>query len=103
MKTPPSVSIDGKRWRLQFVPLPSGLDGDIDPPKAKHKTIRIRRALLRKPRELLETVIHEALHAADSSKDELWVGQIADDLAALLWRLGYRMEKEQKCQTRRRS
>jgi hypothetical protein len=39
---------------------------------------------------LLDTVIHEALHAAYWDIEERAIEQTATDLARLLWRLGYR-------------
>lgn len=70
----------------------TGLDkedrGDCDHPGAKNKKIRIADDL--PPQEELEVTIHEALHACDWYKDEEWIETTADDIARLLWRLGYR-------------
>lgn len=65
--------------------------GDCDSPDTKGKRIRISKSL--PPREELEVIIHECLHAADWHKDEdSWVAPVADDIARLLWRLGWRKE-----------
>lgn len=42
----------------------------------------------------LDTLIHESLHVADWGKDEVWVNKTATGIAKLLWKLGYRCEKE---------
>lgn len=44
----------------------------------------------------LDTIIHEALHVADWTKEEEWVEDTATGIAKLLWDLGYRCEKEDK-------
>jgi hypothetical protein len=82
------VTILGKRWRLRFTKLARGTDGECDAPTDPDKEIRIAQGLGEKTQ--LETLIHEALHAADWSKDEAWVEQVGCDIARLLWRLGYR-------------
>lgn len=94
------VTILGKRWRLSFVPrLRVGRespDGACDSPKKTGKEIRIRRALLRYPRALMETLIHELLHAADWTKDETWIDETAADLARILWGVGFRMDADEE-------
>ena len=64
--------------------------GDCDHPGTKNKKIRIATDL--PPMEELEVTIHEALHACDWYKDEEWVETVADDIARLLWKLGYRRD-----------
>lgn len=81
------VTIGGKRWRLVFEGTPRDANGACEHPDKVGKKIRIRRTLRGELR--LETIIHEVLHAADWTKDEEWVGQIATDLARILTRLGY--------------
>lgn len=81
------VTILGKRYRLEFTRL-RGKDGDCDDPRTKGKTLRIHKGLSEK--DTLETVIHEALHAADWHKDEPWVDHVSRDIARILWRLGWR-------------
>lgn len=86
------VTICGKRWRLRYERTPPGKEADCDPPTAPGKTIRIRPGLKRYPRRLLEALIHESLHAANWSLDEDHVEKVAEDLAALLWKQGFRQE-----------
>lgn len=85
------ITILGKRWELRFVDgrtMPDAL-GACEPPDSTRKEIRIRKNL--KGKELLDVTIHECLHAADWSKDEEdWVAPVATDIAAVLWRMGYR-------------
>lgn len=98
------VRILNKIWNLLFVP-PGSLKerkrangistteenlGDCDDPNSKNKTIRVANNLL--PRQELEIVIHEALHAADWFKDEAWIDPVAEDIARLLWKLGWRKQ-----------
>lgn len=85
------VTILGKRYRLIFTGrMLKQAHGSCDSPKQKGKEIRIKRGLSEK--RTLEVVIHEALHAADWHKDEEWVEGVADDIARILWRLGYRRQ-----------
>lgn len=82
------VKILGKRYRLRFKKLSSGVLGECDDPMKSGKEIRIAQGIGEK--ETLDVIIHEALHAADWHKGEPWVEEVATDLARLLWRLGYR-------------
>jgi hypothetical protein len=82
------ITILGKRYRVVFTKLPANQQGECDDPTSPDKHIKIKRGL--SDRETLETVIHEALHAADWHKDESWIEQVAGDIGRLLWRLGYR-------------
>ena len=82
------VTILGKRYRLRFVKLDPRTHGECDDPSTPGKEIRIAKGIGEK--ETLDTIIHEALHAADWHKGEPWVEQVASDVARILWRLGYR-------------
>jgi len=62
--------------------------GDCDHPPGRHPTIRIRRNLPQ--RELLDTCLHEALHASLPSLSEECVTETAHDLARVLFSLGWR-------------
>ena len=44
------------------------------------------------PRDVLDTTIHEALHATEPRMSEKRVARIAVALSRFLWRLGYRRE-----------
>ena len=43
-------------------------------------------------RERIDTIIHEAIHAIPQTKgfNEDWTNKVANQLSALLWRMGYR-------------
>jgi hypothetical protein len=87
------ISILGKRWLLSFVSrLRDGIRGECDDPNAIRRRIRIKMGLA--PKEELDTLIHELLHASDWHKDEAWVEQVATDIAEVLWKLGWRKESE---------
>lgn len=59
-----------------------------DHPNTKSKQIIIDPNI--KDQLELEIFIHELLHAADWSKSEEWVNNIAADIANILWKEGYR-------------
>lgn len=79
-------------WELKFVTLANSFHGLCDHPKKKGKSIRIDKHIT--GWKLLETLLHEVLHAADWDKDEEWIEYTARDIARLLWKLGYRMKEE---------
>lgn len=70
------------------------IDGLCDSPKGSGSVLRVFADM--DTRKGLETCIHEALHACFWAKTEDKVGQTAKDIARLLWRLGYRLEKSKK-------
>jgi hypothetical protein len=82
--------IRGKRWQLVFCDLPRRTHGECDPPDLPNKQIRVGAKLDEK--DTLETIIHEALHAADWDKTEAWIEEVGRDIARILWRLGYRVD-----------
>lgn len=86
------ITILGKRWRLRWVTrreMPASY-GECDHPSMPGKEIRIRKG--QSPFDELDTIIHELMHAADDSKHEDWVAQVATDVARVLHKLGYRRE-----------
>ena len=87
--------LNNKRWRFsRKYDLGRSAEGHpvlgkCDPPDQPNKGIRVLATL--KGEKELDTIIHEALHAAAwTVLDEGFVDQTAEDLARLLWRLGYR-------------
>ena len=82
------IKIGNKYWNLIFTELDEETGGECDSPDTNGKQIRIATDL--KKQDELEVIIHELLHAADWSKDEEWVEVIADDIARVLWKLGWR-------------
>lgn len=79
----------GKLWTIQTdARLPDGVYGDCDPPETPRRKIRLRKGM--SERRMLEVLIHEVWHAADWSRDELFVSESARDMAEILWKMGYR-------------
>lgn len=83
------VTIRKKRWELVF----RNLDKDerwayCEAPHEKGKEIVIDSGLHGAHR--LSCLVHEILHSACWDLDEDAVQSAADDLAKILWRLGYR-------------
>ena len=77
----------GKRYfRLETgKPWSGNAFGELDYEK---KAIRLSPELQKQPKQLLNTLLHECLHAEFPFLDEDVVGAAADDLEAVLWRLG---------------
>lgn len=90
------IVVLGKCWDLRFVrKLPKSADGSqlagyCESPDASGKRIRILKGL--DSREELEAILHEVDHAAHWHHDEEHVRQYADDVATILWRLGWRKQ-----------
>ena len=81
--------IGGKSWRVRFLRAREVGARDGICIESPH-VMKIRRTL--SGRKLLETVVHEMLHAEHWQIDEEYVERTAADIARLLWRLGYRRE-----------
>lgn len=79
--------IMGKRWSVVFEPLRKER-GYCESPETPNKKIVVDSRLTGEER--LEVIIHEAKHAGGWYRSEEYVTQEAQDLARLLWRLGYR-------------
>ncbi|MAT51470.1 MAG: hypothetical protein CMK32_09840 [Porticoccaceae bacterium] len=90
--------INGKRYQLKLVRRivnnDNEADGECDAPHVKGKQIRIRSDLT--GRRLLDVLIHEFLHGAFWHLSEESVEQTASEMAAFLWRLGYRLPPDWK-------
>ena len=82
----------GKRWLIRWRKLPGAQEGECESPASQGKMIKVdpRTTKLR----LLDTLIHEGLHACMWDLDEEAVHESASDIAKLLWRLGYRLPGE---------
>lgn len=80
------VRILGRTWNLRFGSVAElGRDyGACDPPNLRGKEIIIRDDL--RGRELVDTFIHESLHAgAWHQLDEAFIERLATDVSKLLW------------------
>ena len=93
------VRIGNKYWNLIFTKLDETTGGECDSPDTVNKQIRISNDI--PDEEELDIVIHEFLHAADWSKDEEWVEQIAYDLSHILLKLGWKKENRDERKTRK--
>lgn len=90
--------INGKRYKIQFVPKSAFGDdktaGECDPSNKKNKGIRILKGM--PPEDTLRVIIHEFLHGlAFDMLSEEWVDISSRDLARLLVRLGYKRNENE--------
>ena len=84
------VELRGKRWSLEVVEyLQDGSCGSIAPSDSPQKRILI--ALNQAPQDLLDTVIHECMHACLPDTAEEAVTETATDIAKVLHRMGCRV------------
>jgi len=88
------LTIRGKKFRLvRYRRMPRGFsdcNGFCSPPRADDKPSVIGIWSSLGGRKELEIVVHELLHAAHWDLAEEAVDETARDLAAALWRMGYR-------------
>lgn len=85
--------LGGKMWNFKFANMEDF--GDCtDPGHAGGRLIRVRAK--QSERDMLDTIIHEALHAC-TPLDEETVATTATDITRLLWRLGYRRVATDEC------
>ena len=89
-----SAKFNSRRWRIRFVNrLAKGTFGDCqDSKKASERIIRVKRA--QKEEDLLDTILHEMLHAILPQLTEDIIYDAANDLSRTLIKLGYKLEKE---------
>ena len=81
------IQILGKTWNVRFASVAElGRDfGACDPPSVRGKEIIVRDDL--RGRELVDTLIHESLHAGGWHQfDEAFIERLATDVSKLLWR-----------------
>lgn len=91
-------TIRGRRWRIE---------GLRNVRRSALGECRVEDRVLRVPLAgdtlaELDTIIHEALHAA-TELDETAVSETAEAVARLLWRLGWRNEEGLICRSRSRN
>lgn len=77
----------GRRWQLLYADPGRGCEGSCDPPTRPSKQIRLRPSLRKRPVDLVETIIHECLHAQGWPLDEDFVGRAAQEITRVLERL----------------
>lgn len=86
-----SIKINQKDWKIKIVnsmDLSSTTCGECDDPKYKNPQIWIKRSL--KPIDLMDTIIHEVLHAIRPELSEEAVMETGTTIAKVLWKLNYR-------------
>lgn len=79
------IRLRNRYFRLDFERLPPDADGLCD---YHGRTIKIRKSL--RGERQLEVIIHELLHGCHWDLDEVAITETAEDLARVLYRLGYR-------------
>ena len=81
------VVLRGKRWNLETIEyLQDGSCGSIDPVDTPNKRIIV--ALNQTPQDLLDTVIHECMHACLPDICEETITESATSIATVLHRMG---------------
>lgn len=88
--------IGGVRWLWRYARLKGRAAGWAQWPDPKNPTLE-KKVLIDdrlKGRARLNTEIHEFLHAANPTHSEEHVTQQGDDLARILWALGYRLKED---------
>ena len=86
-----SITINIKKWKLKIVKsteLSPSTCGECDDPKYAKPEIWVKRSL--KPIDLMDTIIHEVLHAIRPELSEEAVLETGTIIAKALWKLNYR-------------
>ena len=84
------VELRGRRWNLQVVEyLQDGSCGSIDPSDTPQKRILVARN--QTPIDILDTVLHECLHACLPDLCEEAVTETSTDITKVLHRMGCRL------------
>lgn len=83
------IRLRDKYFRMEFVRLPPNTDGSCDM-DCRH--IKVRKSL--RGERQLEVIIHELLHGCHWDLDEQAITETAEDVARVLWRLGYKIEQK---------
>lgn len=89
-----TIKINKKKWKIKIVKstdLSPVSYGECDDVSCTNPEIWIKRSL--KPKDLMDTVIHEVLHAVRPELSEEAVLETASTIADALWKLKYRKEE----------
>ena len=90
-----TVKINNKNWKIKIVKStemsPSTL-GECDDPAHSKPEIWVKRT--QKPIDLMDTIIHEVLHAVRPELSEEAVLDTATTIAKALWKLNYRKQEK---------
>jgi hypothetical protein len=91
-----NIRINKKNWKIKIVKStelsPSSLGECDDPEKAKPE-IWVKRT--QKPIDLMDTIIHEVLHAVRPELSEEAVLDTATTIAKVLWKFNYRKQSDE--------
>jgi hypothetical protein len=85
------IKLNQKWWNLKFVPQLRDYGDMVDPGKASGRVIRI--GTWQGEDELLDTLIHELLHAVEPNWTEEKVTEASSEISRVLLRLGYRRKE----------
>jgi hypothetical protein len=85
------IKLNQKWWNLKFVPQLRDYGDMVDPGKASGRVIRI--GTWQGEDELLDTLVHELLHAVEPNWTEEKVTEASSEISRVLWRLGYRRKE----------
>jgi len=86
-----TLKINNKIWKIRIVKsteMSSYSLGECDDPKYAKPEIWVKRS--QKPIDLMDTIIHEVLHAIRPELSEEAVLETATTVAKALWKLNYR-------------
>jgi hypothetical protein len=93
------IKIGGKYWSIETASnMPRSLYGWCSSPDSKGKLIQIRETL--KGEAMLDTIIHEMMHARHWDLSEETVCEFATDVARFLFAIGYRAPWDDDCEKR---
>lgn len=86
-----TIKINKKNWKIKIVKsteLSPACVGECDDPKYAKPEIWVKRT--QKPLDLMDTIIHEVLHAVRPELSEEAVLDTATTIAKVLWKFNYR-------------
>lgn len=87
------VKLAGKYWTIRHLParrLGRDVCGLCDDPKRARPEIWLKQSLSEK--DMLDTTVHELLHALFPDLSEESVTKAGTEIAKVLWKLGYRKD-----------
>lgn len=91
-----TLKIKKKNWKVKIVKsteISSKYVGECDPPEKAKPEIWVKRT--QKPLDLMDTIIHEVLHAVRPELSEEAVLDTATTIAKALWKLNYRKKNKE--------
>lgn len=89
-----NIKINKKKWKIKIVKstdLSPVSYGECDDVSCNNPEIWVKRSL--KPKDMMDTIIHEVLHAVRPELSEEAVLETASTIADALWKLNYRKQE----------